>query len=140
MTETIKDVKDDSKDKKEFVINFCDKCDNLYDYVSYTDENDDSKKIIKLKCQACGNETNIKPNTQIYAKQYVSRIQDMQIDPDLQYDHTLTRTSLVPCQNSECPTYLDNGPQPEVVTYQYNSESGKLGYVCAICHRYWMNL
>jgi hypothetical protein len=158
---------------------------------------------------------------QIYARQFVSRTHDMPVDPDLEYDHTLTRTSLVKCLNDKCPTnakdvepcdtlaeevepmysknysvtdivsmsrdpsenskqiieklrtskdkyFLDtrqwvelyesgvpteiidfmrstvvgsaNKPKCEVATYQYNSESGKLGYICLICKHYWKNL
>jgi DNA-directed RNA polymerase subunit M/transcription elongation factor TFIIS len=101
---------------------------------------DTDNRTMKLRCQACGFENDIKKDTQIYARQYVARTQDMPVDLDLQYDHTLTRTSQVPCLNDKCPTNQENGPPREVATYQYNSESGKLGYICVVCHHYWKNL
>lgn len=202
-------------------MNFCEKCDNLYGFI--TNEDEDGHKWMTLRCQACGNQSEIKQNMQIYAKQFVSRTHDMPVDPDLQYDHTLTRTSLVKCLNDKCPTnapnvppcdtladkvedmslsnkysvtdivimaranqtteqiieklrtskdkyFLDTRqwvqlyesgvpgevitfmrsttsesssgivPKCEVATYQYNSESGKLGYICLVCHHYWKNL
>jgi len=118
-------------------MNFCERCDNLYGFISSEDE--EGLKIITLRCQACGNQSPIKPHTQLYSKQFVARTQDMPVDPDLQYDHTLTRTSQVQCLNDKCPTRVGKA-QPEVATYQYNSESGKLGYICCVCHRYWKNL
>lgn len=132
-------------------MNFCEKCDNLYGFVTNVDE--DGTRSVSLRCQACGNPSEIEPHMQIYAKQFVSRTHDMPVDPDLQYDHTLTRTSLVKCLNDKCPTNAsgvdcnearaDNSqavPSCEVATYQYNSESGKLGYICLVCHHYWKNL
>lgn len=118
-------------------MNFCEKCDNLYGFITNEDDND--KRTMSLKCQACGNPSEIKQNMQIYAKQYISRTHDMQVDPDLQYDYTLTRTSLVKCLNEQCPTITEN-VRPEVATYQYNSETGKLGYICLVCKHYWKNL
>lgn len=88
-------------------MNFCTKCDNLYGFVSNQGDNENDNEVkqpMSLRCQACGFQSEIEPNMQIYARQYVSRTHDMPVDPDLQYDHTLTRTSLVPCLNDKCPT------------------------------------
>lgn len=32
------------------------------------------------------------------------------------------------------------GIMPEVATYQYNTETGMLGYTCIVCGFYWKNL
>lgn len=132
-------------------MNFCEKCDNLYGFVSQ--EDDEGRKTMSLRCQACGNQRPITSEMQVYARQFVSRTHDMPVDPDLRYDHALPRTSLVKCLNDKCPTNQPGvecdasrasdakaTPKCEVATYQYNSESGKLGYICQVCLHYWKNL
>ena len=51
----------------------------------------------------------------------------------------LLQTSKVKCENAKCPT-ITQGVMPEVATYQYNTETGMLGYTCIVCGFYWKNL
>lgn len=84
-------------------MNFCEKCNNLYGFINKTDDDDDTSHVL-LKCQACGYTTDIKNDTVVYARRFVSKTSDMVPNPDVKYDHTLTRTSKVKCENAKCPT------------------------------------
>ncbi|MEX0594920.1 MAG: hypothetical protein WD512_00335, partial [Candidatus Paceibacterota bacterium] len=46
-------------------------------------------------------------------------------------------TEIIDFMRSTVARPSSNKPKCEVATYQYNSESGKLGYICLICKHYW---
>lgn len=115
-------------------MNFCERCDNLNEYIQ------DSETLeMKLRCQKCGHRSAIDPKKPIYARKYVSSTKDRPTQPDLIRDPTLSRTSNIQCLNPECPTRKKDGPLPEIVTYQYNKETRKLAYICSTCKRHWRN-
>lgn len=107
------------------MVQFCDKCNNLFTYY-----NNDIGKLY-LKCDICGNESKISKKC-IYMSTSKSNQQDYEIKKNMIYDNTLARSLKIICVNPKCK-------KGEIIIFNYNPKKLNTGYMCTLCYTYWKN-
>lgn len=115
-------------------MKFCNICNNmLYSKIS----SDDNK--LKYCCKTCGNKVDqdINENSVCETNYRNSEISfRLKINEYTHLDPTLPRVNNIPCQNSECPSNLNNY-HPEIVFIKYDLANMKYIYLCTDCKSKW---
>jgi len=121
---------------------FCPKCaNNFSNYSSFT-ERVDGKLINKLKyyCSAClheeeGEKIQTPQDAILFKNTSLNKKPDREVNPDMSYDPTLSRTTLGDCPNAECESNLKK-IKSEKLMFSRNQEDN-MGFLCTACQSVW---
>ena len=116
-------------------INFCPSCRNMLSNIS--EENNAAFKVC-LKPECGYKEPITKANPLIYEhKLQKDKTVSLSMNPYLEFDPTLDHLTTMVCKNTECPSRLKSGPEPDVVAIKLNAEKLLWMYKCVNCKTIW---
>lgn len=121
---------------------FCPECDNNFSNYSSFVERDSGKLINKLKyyCSACGYEEEGEKIAELkdailFKKTNLNKNPDREVNPDMCYDSTLSRTTKVDCPNQDCESNKKKIPS-EKLMFSRNQDNN-IGFICCVCQSSW---
>lgn len=121
---------------------FCPECDNNFSNYSSYIERINGKLVNKLKyyCSGCGyeQEEDKISNPQeaiLFRKNNLNKKPDREINPDMCYDSSLSRTTIGNCPNKDCESNKKNFSS-EKLMFSRNQEDS-LGFICCACQSSW---